>query len=71
MMTQRLKLWIATLLFSTGLVCSLPLHRIEKRSAATYLGDLTAGASGILNADGKLTSASKYHTCVDKAFTIW
>ncbi|XP_064393816.1 uncharacterized protein LOC135341231 [Halichondria panicea] len=58
-MAQFFKLGFATLLFFIGFTSSLPLHKLEKRSSATFLGDLTSGTnSGILNDDQDFPSYS-------------
>ncbi len=51
-MAQFFKLGFTTLLLFIGLTSSLPLHKLrEKRSSATYLGDLASEEFGILNDD--------------------
>ncbi len=50
-MAQFFKLGFTTLLLFIGFTSSLPIHKLEKRSSATYLGDLASEEFGILNDD--------------------
>ena len=50
------------LLIGCALVGAKPAHEVQKRATvAEVLGDLTAGASGILNEDSKYCSYSYIH----------